>query len=392
MHITAFVVIALTAGLPAAASAQGPADDPRWAPWLGCWEMVRENVREGAAALPDGQPPAELPPPLVVRPAPRVCVMGKGLNAVTLTTTLDGQAPLVQTLVADGSEQPLDGPSCQGTQRLDWSARGTRLYSQAELTCGEEVRRVWGLSLIDRDGTWIDIRAVRIGSRETTRVGKFRRVADESAAPGDAHSSYTLEDVKEGIARVSPRVIEVALVETKASFRLSSRQLIDVADAHVPAHVIDLIVALSYPEQFVVDQPFRREVSRFSSTDPFFVSPSVYLAGFGIYDDLGFLLFYWSPMSYSSLGLYGSQYFFGSDGPYGPSGVPVHPPGTGRVINGVGYTQVRPRDTGNTSGSPTTSSTSSSSGGSSGSGGGSVSSAGFSSGGAGDSGRTAVPR
>jgi len=356
--------------------------------------MVRESEREGAADLPDGRLSSELPPPLVVRPAPRVCVTGKGLNAVTLTTTLEGQPPLEQTIVADDSEQPLDDTSCHGAQRVTWSTRGTRLYSQAELTCGQEVRSVSGLALLDRDGTWVDIRAVRIGSRETTRVGRFRRVADESAAPADAHSSYTLDDVKEGIARVSPRVIEVALVETKAAFRLSSRRLIELADAHVPPNVIDLIVALSYPEHFVVEQPFRREASRFSSTDPFFVSPSVYMAGFGIYDDLGFLLFYWSPMSYSYLGLYSSQYFFGGDGSNGPPGRPVQPASTGRVINGVGYTQVRPRETGNASGSPTPSSSSSSSGGSSssGSGGGSVSSAGFSSGGSGDSGRTAVPR
>src|SRR5581483_519511 len=92
-------------------------------------------------------------------------------------------------------------------------------------------------------------------------------------------SPYTLDDVKEGIASVSPRVVEAALVETKAGFRLSSRQLIELADARVPADVIDLIVALSYPERFIVERSVGREATASFSNDPFFVSPSVYMAG-----------------------------------------------------------------------------------------------------------------
>jgi hypothetical protein len=393
MHTATSVFVAFATAWLAFGPGEAAAEDAQWAPWLGCWEMVRESVREGAAVPGADQ---TLPPlPLVQRAAPRVCVTREGLDRVKLTTTIEGQPPLEQTIVADGSQQPIEDNACRGSQRAEWSKRGTRLYSQADLTCEEETRRVSGLSLIEPDGSWLDLRSVRIGSRETTRVGRYRRDRMEPNAASVVSERYTLDDVKEGIAKVSPRVVEAALVETKAGFRLSSRQLVELADARVPANVIDLIVALSYPEHFVVERTVRRDATWFPPNDPFFVSPSVYLAGFGLYDDLGFLLFYVSPLSYSRLGFYDSWNFFYDDGGLtvvGGGGAPApQPSGTGRVINGVGYTQVRPRDTGPTSGGSTSSS---SSGGSSdsGSGGGTVSSAGFSSGGAADSGRTAVPR
>jgi hypothetical protein len=390
-----FVVFAMSLSAPAG---QGAAEDARWAPWLGCWEMVLDRVREGAPVPGDDLTPAPPPLALVERAAPRVCVTRDGPNTVKMTTTIDGQPPLEQTIVADGRPRPLADNSCRGFQRAEWSTRAGRLYSQAELTCGQEVRSVSSLSLIEPGGTWLDVRTVRIGTLETTRVGRYRRAAQEPAPSSVADSRYTLDDVKEGIAKVSPRVVEAALVETRSGFRLSSRQLIELADAHVPADVIDLIVALSYPERFVVERTVRREPSAFSSTDPFFVGPSDYFAGFGLYDDLGFLLYYCSPLSYSYLGRYDSHYYFVDDGGQpgsGGGGPSVHPSGAGRVINGLGYTQVRQRDTAEPSGGSTqASSSSSSSDASSGSssGGGSVSSAGFSSGGGGDSGRTAVAR
>jgi hypothetical protein len=399
--VFAFVVGALAFGTPDAA-----AEDVRWAPWLGCWEMVRDNVREGAAVPADAQ---ALPPlTLVQRAAPRVCVIRADADTVKVATTIEGQSALEETIVADGSEQPIEDAACQGSRHAEWSKRGTRFYSQAGLACGPETRSVSGLSLIEPGGTWLDIRTVRIGSRETTRVGRYRRVGDEPISTSVPTEGYTLEDVLEGTAIVSPRVIEAALMETKASFRLSSRQLIELADRHVPANVIDLIVALSYPEHFVVERTERRDPGWLPANDPFFVSPSVYLAGFGLYDDLGFLLFYSSPLSYSSFGQYaGWNFFYGGGGldATGGDGPPARQPsGTGRVINGVGYTQVQPRGsagtTGRASGSSTAASSdgastsSSSSSGSSGAaaGGSSVSSAGFSSGSAADTGRTAIPR
>src|SRR6185503_5832590 len=67
-------------------------------------------------------------------------------------------------------------------------------------------------------------------------------------------SRFSLDDVKESAAKISPRTIEAALVESRANFDLSGRQLFELANAKVPSNVIDLLVALSYPDRFVVER------------------------------------------------------------------------------------------------------------------------------------------
>src|SRR5262245_40408995 len=249
------------------------AQDARWEPWLGCWEMVRENVRDGIV-LPLQDQPALALPTGPQRAAPQVCVRRTGENRVTLRTTVEGQPALEQSIVSDGSESPITDGSCQGSQRAEWSRSGERLVAHAELSCrGQEPLSVSCLSLIAPDGTWLDIRAVRMGARETTRVSRYRRLRSESAVSRLAGPPLMLGDVKEASAKVSPRAVEAALVETNARFDLTSRELIDLDAAKVPANVIDLVVALSYPERFVVERTSRRDsASSVLASDPFLYS------------------------------------------------------------------------------------------------------------------------
>jgi hypothetical protein len=125
---------------------------------------------------------------------------------------------------------------------------------------------------------------------------------------------------------------------------------------------------------------------------------------FGFYSPIygPYSSYYYSPF-YSYLPWYDPRYFGGGgfiviDGNGGGSGGPGQPSGAGRVVDGRGYTRVRPREAEPTSSAPGgRGSIASSRGSSSSSGGGggssTVSSQGFSSGGSGgDSGRTAQPR
>src|SRR4051794_23274656 len=157
MDIASSVVLVFATGLSAFGSAQGAVEDVRWAPWLGCWEMVRESTREGAAVPGSDETASPQPPAIVPGAAPRVCVTHAEHNAVKLTTTVEGQPTLEETIVADGSQRPIEDNSCRGSRRVEWSTRGTRLYSQADLTCDGEARSVSGLSLIEPGGTWLDI-------------------------------------------------------------------------------------------------------------------------------------------------------------------------------------------------------------------------------------------
>jgi uncharacterized membrane protein YgcG len=383
----AFVLLT-TAG----AAAQTPAPGSPWASWSGCWRLVTET---GAITPGDAQP--------------RVCVT-EVPGGARLTTTVGDKPAVEQTILTDGVDHPVDEAGCTGTQRAEWSPRGLRLYARADLTCAGDPapRRVSGYALLAQDGTWLDIQAVEMASRDTVRVRRYRRVDAEVAARVPPGRSLSIEDIKEASGKVSSAALEAAVVETDAAIPLSARTLIDLDRAGVSDRVIDLMVAITYPEKFVIERSTRADRGSLAPmfiNDPFsfgYFGYPMWSGAYGLYDY--YSPYYYTPFGYSYYGrldprLVGGGLLVVTD-PGGGS-VPVQPSGTARAVDGLGYTRVRPRDpvqaerapgTASRVGTSSTSSSSSSSGSSSGSSG-TASPSGFSSGGGGgDSGRTAVPR
>jgi hypothetical protein len=394
MKALLFAAALMMAAVPAAAQTA----DSRWEPFLGCWDLTADNVREGSPAAAQL---ADLP--LATRSpsdaGPRVCVTRAPEGAARFETTVRGQAAIDQTLVADGTSRPLNDAECRGTQRAEFSNDGLRLFSRAELTCEGDAgpRRVSGISLLAVNGMWLDIQAVEIAGRETVRVRRYYRAEGQPPIPRATlgASNLSLDDVKEASAKTAPRALEAALVETNAGFFLSGKQLVDLDDAGVPDSVTDLIVALSYPERFVVERTARGGGGGGGTfvDDPFGLGWAFGYPAF--YDDFYYSPSYYSPFGYSRYGYRGYNEAFGGGIVISPVNPEPQPSGNARAVDGQGYTRVRPRETAPAEGSVIRTSDSGSTGGSSSSGGGSsgtASSGGGSSSGGDGGGRTAQPR
>jgi hypothetical protein len=404
MKAPLLAVALMLVAMPAAAQSA----DTRWEPFLGCWQMTADNVRD---ATPAAAPLAGAALPSRARntAGPRVCVTRTEDGGARFETTVRGQDAIVQTLVADATDRPLDDKECRGTQRAEFSADGQRFFSRAQLTCEGDPgpRHVSGLSLLATNGDWVDIQAVDIAARETVRVRRYYRDSSAESQVPDRRTALraanlSLDDVKEASAKVVPRALEAALVETTAGFYLSGKDLLALDDAGVPDSVIDVIVALSYPERFVIERTARGGGSGGGTTfgnDPFMLG---WAFGYPVwYDDYYYSPYYYSPFGYSRYG-YGGYGGYGGIAGGGIAVVPVEPQpsGTARAVDGQGYTRIRPRDsepasapqnpTTRTSSAPMSDGGSSSSGSSSGT----SSSGGGSAGGSssGDTGRTAQPR
>jgi hypothetical protein len=391
--------------------------DPKWSPWIGCWELVLENARD---ALTRPNPSRRTLPSATSPSRPQVCIEPSGVG-VTLTTRVAGQQAIQQTIVADGLEHAITDKECRGTQRAEWSSDSRKIYSRADLTCSNDKgnRRVSGFSILGANGTWTDIQAIDVSGQQTVRVRSYRRVSEiDRIGNGLTHATpLTLDDVKEASGKVSPRALEAALVETGSSYDLSGKDLLSLQDANVPSSVTDLVVALSYPERFIVERQARADLAPSAPfvDEPFFLG---WAFGYPMWSDLyGFYSplygpyapYFYSPF-YAYLPWYYPPYYGGGgviiidDGNGSGGGGGGQASGAGRAVDGRGYTRVRPReaDPVPTPINASRGSESSSSGSSSSSGGGaSVSSQGFSSGGSsggggggGDSGggRTAQPR
>lgn len=410
-RVLAVSLVVMGTAQVALAQSTPPSPDGRWDPWLGCWQLAEESMDDGSSTIAR----------LLGLQAPRttanagavVCVTPAMPAGVTMTTRINGRSVLTETIVADGTAQPLTEPDCRGWQRAEWSALGARLYAAAEITCGDQpTRKVSGMALMIAGPTWIDIQMIEGADHRSLRVRRYRRAADQThagvaqpraraARAAPLGTRLSIADVKEASSKVAPETLQAAVLELKAGFNLTSERLLDLGKAGVPRGVIDLMVALSFPDRFIVERPARTTgggggnwvsgggwgLDDFDMMWPYFAHPYMYTS-------------YYAPFGYRYWGYYDNYYFQGPGfvvvNPGQASPAP-QPSGEGRVVDGYGYTRIRrnqPEPTGALGGSGSgwsTASAGSSNSGSSGSGSG-VSSGGYSSGGAGGGERTAQPR
>jgi hypothetical protein len=394
-----FTVAALALVLGASAAAQQPpparAADGRWQAWLGCWQLLDERVRTQVdVTANDGRRERSGR----AATGTEVCV-APAAQGVTLTTLIGSERALEETIVADGTDRPVSDDDCRGTKRSEWSSDAPRLYSTADISCSDQApRRISSLSMMTPGPTWVDIQVIDINGRKNIRIRRFEPVAPRSRTRAlPVESAWTVADVTEAAAKLPPETVQAALVELKAGFDLTGRQLLAMDKAGVPDSIVDLMVALSYPERFVIE----RSVSSGSGGG--------YGYGFGggiadafdtmwpFYLDSMYWSSYYSPFAYRYWGRYDPAYFPGAGYvAIEPTPRPVAS-GEGRVVDGRGYTRVSTREPDPvrvTSGGGTmatgggSSNSGSSSTGSSG-----VSSGGYSGGGTSSGGeRTAVPR
>ena len=426
----AALLVATLVQVMAATPATGQAvdsSDSRWLPWSGCWRLVEET-----GALPD-----EIDERRAFADRVVVCVTpAAGTQAVEVATFADGTQILLETLQADAIDHAVTQASCNGHRRDSWSADGARLFTRADLTCEDGGQRsVSGVGLMASPTTWLDIQLVETEGRGAVTIRRYiragrlaieeagavpltpdRRERALDAARLVSSAGLDITDVIEAHHLTESAVVEAMLVETGPAFALDGRALLDLDDAGLPDDLIDLMVALSFPDEFAVRRPAGRAYPTSvggaggfaSSYDPFLFDQwyPYYASPFGYY-------YGWSP--FNSLYYLGPAYSYGIL-PYGVLQGSDPAEAQGRFYNGRGYSrtgaqaptvQRRARDRndpGVTAGlSPSSggSSRGASAGASSGGGGGRITPGGYTSGGragssgstsSGSTGRTARPR
>ncbi len=395
----------------------------RWQAWLGCWAPM-VNSAAGLVATTDA-------PNVCITPAPTA-----GDAAVTLTTIADGKVVDRTTLNANAQHQASEREGCKGFDMSEWAPTGQRLYFHSEHLCDGGVERHSTAILALNGAEWVDVRRVATsGTVGMIRAVHYRPLADTRSIPADilaqiptdremsvsaarmaSQTPLTTADVIDAIHNVDAPVVEAWLVERGEPFKLDPKELVKLADAKVPARVIDVMVAVSYPKVFALDHSdFQGEKRTPSSAQPSnygYAQPGPAMPYDPFYDYYGYNGYGYGGYGYGynnynpySLGFnngYGGFY-------YGTRPVIIYPRGTvpisttggtgtaqpttnPKVVNGQGYTQGRTPTSSTPSSASSTSGSSGSSGASGSSGGSSSSGGGASSAGSGSTGRTAVPK
>lgn len=346
-----FAAIASLATSPSAVAQVNPQLDS----WLGCWRLEDDLAGTGA----------------------RMCITPE-TGGVRLQTLVGTNRGIDELVIPDGVTRPIADSDCKGTERAEWSRDGQRVFRTTEVTCRNETpRTIKGVAFLAPGPMWINVQHVSgNGAAASVRVQRYRRAANQTLADGTrapqpartatvADAAWSIEDVIEASQKLPADALQAALTDVRQKFNVNRRTLIAMDDAGVPDPVIDLMVALSFPQRFVVE--------RFASSAPVgittgmgwydpFMSPllsgghygNCYTAGrfYGYrsyYDLCGAYTYGYSFYPYVSY--YDPRYDYYSN--YRPGGwVPVGtipgdtvvtPSGHGRVINGRGYTQIRER-------------------------------------------------
>lgn len=316
--------------------------------WLGCWRLEDDLAGTGA----------------------RLCVTPEknGVRLQTLVGTVKGADEVV---MPDGIARPIADSECKGTERSEWSRDGQRVFRAIDVTCKNETpRTIKGVTFLGSTGMLINVQHVTgEGATPGVRVQRYRRAQNQTLADGSKapqpkaataaiDATWSIEDVIEASERLPAEALQGALADVRQKFNVNRKTLVALDEAGVPDSVIDLMVALTFPDRFIVE--------RAASSAPIGVT-----TGMGWYDPFmmpflhdpfmsscyGYRSYYSTCgyyYGYNQFSPYGSIYPYYNTYNYYPGGwvavnpntggqVSPTPSGEGRVVNGRGYTQIRER-------------------------------------------------
>ncbi len=307
----------------------------RWEPWIGSWRLVSNTINTVGTVLKEEYL-------LTIRPDEK----GK---FVTMESARDKTVMFEEKIEADGERHPLNKDGCTGWYSYSWSETGKRLLFKGESSCtGNLSQKISGILIIDTIGDCVDIKLFKSGEEKAITIRRYRSVENGFVSPApiipskafvarmSAGTKFSIDEVIELSSKVEPEVLEAALVEMRSPFPVNSKQLVRLSDAKVPSQIVDLVVALSFPEKFTVERTALSWVKTVSD----FYAPHYHWP---------MSPWYWTSSAYL---LYGYQYwgwdwyqYYGWYYPYNYNYVPHGGGGSssvssGRLVAGQGYTRV----------------------------------------------------
>ncbi len=332
--------------VPGAAAAQETEARLGWQPYLGCWARPAHLVEVDRPETAGAQGGV-------------LCFVASGSD-VEMLTIAGGQITHREPFPADGQPRTVEQDGCQGTETARFSDDRRRIYTTSEATCEDgALRRSTGIISMPSPSEWLDVRAMEVDGRTTAwsqwyqrtgsgvlealgiESGQFETPLAMQGASRYAAGGIMIDDVIDASRNAHPEAVEAWLAETGQPFaRLDADELVRMADAGVPTGVIDVVVAVSFPERFALN---RQDVYAEGSTEVY--PRTVWLQrdydpfGYGYYNRYGG---FYSPFGYRGgyYGYYGGSYYGLGGGYYRPVVVDVtraERPAGGRVVAGRGY-------------------------------------------------------
>lgn len=331
--------------------AQAQQTDSRWQPFVGCWEAVGAEDEIGLLCFSPSD------------------------GGVELTNVVDGEVASTERLVADGQQRPISAEGCEGWESVDFSDDGRRAFTRTEFTCAEgETRSGTGVMAFTAPNFWVDVRELDVDGEKVAWVQEYMLADAEALAEAGvadpaaetrmsvrsarlaAAADLDLADVEEAAGIMGERAVETWLVAHRTVFDLDADALVRLDEAGVSDRVIDALIAVSYPDRFMVEAGSPAEQMEGAPRPTHYRGYLGYNPWFGrsfgvAFDSWGYSPFHryrYSPYSRYGYSPFGYGYGYGYDYGYGywgsrPGVIIINRKPSdsgGRLYSGQGY---RPR-------------------------------------------------
>lgn len=340
-------MVMVAGSLGAASPDEDPQRDSRWLAWYGCWEAYDANDEDASSLLVCFQPLAHE-------------------AGVEIQTLVDGEILAVEEIIADGIPMPSEEGGCAGERTAEWSQDRSRVFVSSDLQCAEGVSRTTSgvMALTDDGRQWLEIHAVQAGEQEpilgVRRFVPASRQAMEAQGVeppardrqlavntlrGAMATPLAQSDVVEAVEVAGPDVARALIAELGHPFQLSAETARELAAQGVPGDVLDVMVAVTYPDRFEIEgvswhaaQPTPVADDRARAVAPW--------PAYGRRIPVGYSPFFYDPFYFGS-GYFGFGSGFGHFGAFRSRIIVVQPrvrDRRARINPNTGVTSPRPSD------------------------------------------------
>ena len=239
------IAAAVVALSPVGAQSAKASLDPRWTPWLGCWQ-ADTTARGDSGGVTKCVAPLE------------------GSSGVLEITVSDGRIAERRHLVADGRPVAFDENGCKGSRTAEWASNGRRVYIRSTYTCDATLAGASSeLLAFASNGDWLETKTIKAGHGSIEHVDRWRDTPAPRGLPSDVASTLqsprlatttacasaseplSVSDVLDALQQVDSTTVRAWIASSGQRFNLSGDELTTLVRANVPRAVLQAMVAWS---------------------------------------------------------------------------------------------------------------------------------------------------
>jgi hypothetical protein len=214
--------------------------------WIGIW--IPDDESFSSKAIVEIRPTAD----------------GQGIE---ISRKAPQQPDVKEVLILDGTKQPLIEKNCSGWRISKLNPHIGAIISASEVNCSDsESFRTSSVKIILSANQLIDILGITSGDQTQVAIrrltfnrelpsatGSLPRGVGGSAERTEVSATWTLDDILQLAGTVDDQVFQAALMEKFVRLNLDAKSLRQMKAAKLSNESIDLLVALAYPDRFIIE-------------------------------------------------------------------------------------------------------------------------------------------